>query len=272
MKIEPFPTLLPREIPFLDESPLAPQRVVAWYGVTPQPDLPVDQRLYEEALIAAAGRAGRRPGRAACAPMRARPSCARRPDCDVSFLLDFGRIHSGYPFIELEADGGEVIEVAVAEGIPGEWDATPPAQPRIDRERGARRAPLPLHRAPRRAALRALRVDGGALRAGDRAQRAARPAHPPRRLDLHALPGRAERGAFDCSDDAAEPAVGHRPLHAAAVHARRLGRLSGARAAPVARRRDRRVPRRPGGVRSRASTRSTGSSCATAPRASGPTG
>ena len=55
---------------------------------------------------------------------------------DVSFLLDFGRIHSGYPFIELEARGGEVVEVAVAEGIPGEWDVEPPAQPRISRDSG----------------------------------------------------------------------------------------------------------------------------------------
>ena len=49
---------------------------------------------------------------------------------DTCVLLDFGRIHSGYPFIELDASGGEVVELVSAEGIPGEWDAKPPASPR----------------------------------------------------------------------------------------------------------------------------------------------
>jgi hypothetical protein len=50
LKIEPFPTLLPRAIPFLAESLLAPVRVVASYAVVPNAELPVDRRLYEEAL------------------------------------------------------------------------------------------------------------------------------------------------------------------------------------------------------------------------------
>lgn len=134
MKIEPFPVLLPREIPFLDESPLIPARIVRWYGVTPQPDLPVDRRLYEEPLLPLP--AGLVDDPAALLMPDTRLTRVRTAlDCDVSFLLDFGRIHSGHPFIELEAAGGEVIEVAVAEGIDGDWDAEPPAQPRIDRER-----------------------------------------------------------------------------------------------------------------------------------------
>ena len=51
--------------------------------------------------------------------MTAPPRSARPTELDVSLLLDFGRIHSGYPFIELEARGGEVVDVAVAEGMPG---------------------------------------------------------------------------------------------------------------------------------------------------------
>jgi len=134
MKVEPFPLLLPREIPFLDESPLAPARLVAAYGVTPRPDLPVERRLYEEPLTALPP-ALVEDADALLTP-DARSTCVRTaPGCDISLLLDFGRIHSGYPFIELDAEGGEIIEVAVAEGIPGDWDAPPPAQPRIDRER-----------------------------------------------------------------------------------------------------------------------------------------
>ena len=135
LKIEPFPTLLPRTIPFLAESPVAPVRVVASYGAVPNAELPIDRRLYEETLQ----------------PLP--PWCVDRSDAllhaddsattvrtteehDVSLLLDFGRIHSGYPFIELEARGGEVVDVAVAEGLPGEWDAAPPAQPRLSRDGG----------------------------------------------------------------------------------------------------------------------------------------
>jgi len=134
MRIEPFPVLLPREIPFLDESPLAAARIVAWYGATPRPDLAADRRLYEEALTPLPIGLVDDPD-ALLAPDPRATRVRTTGECDVSFLLDFGRIHSGYPFIELEADGGEVVEVAVAEGIPGDWETEPPTQPRIDRER-----------------------------------------------------------------------------------------------------------------------------------------
>ena len=42
--------MLFRSFPALVERPLAPVRLVAVYGVTPAPDLPLDRRLYEEAL------------------------------------------------------------------------------------------------------------------------------------------------------------------------------------------------------------------------------
>ena len=134
MITEPFPTLVPRAIPFLIESPLAPQRVAAWYAVSPQPELPVDRRLYEEPLQASPAGAVDQPD-ALLTPDTAATVVRTTPEHDVSCLLDFGRIHSGYPFIEIDAVGGEIIEVAVAEGIPGDWDADPPAVPRIDRER-----------------------------------------------------------------------------------------------------------------------------------------
>jgi hypothetical protein len=130
MTVEPFPALLPREIPFLAESALAPQRVLRWYGVVPRPADPVDERLYQEDLLEL-------PSELISAPdalLRADEAVTtvRTTDTlDVSAVLDFGRIHSGYPFIELEARGGEVVEVAVAEGMPGEWSDTPPARPRI---------------------------------------------------------------------------------------------------------------------------------------------
>jgi len=135
MKIEPFPTLLSREIPFLVESPLAPERVVRWYWVVPQPHLPVDQQLYDEALVPVSSNQVDAPD-ALLVPDEHATTVRTTAERDVALLLDFGRIHSGYPFIELEAAGGEVVDVAVAESIPGEWSAEKPEMPRLHREHG----------------------------------------------------------------------------------------------------------------------------------------
>lgn len=135
LKIEPFPTLVPRAIPFLAESPVAPARVVQWYGVVPDTELALERRLYEEMLQPLPDGAVDNPD--ALLQSDDNATTVRTVEgLDVSFLLDFGRIHSGYPSIELEARGGEVVEVAVAEGIPGEWDVAPPAQPRISKDSG----------------------------------------------------------------------------------------------------------------------------------------
>ena len=136
MKTEPFPTLIPRGIPFLEETPLAPKRVTRWYGVEPKPDLGVDQRLYQEPLVALpAGLV--EDGDALIGPDARATLVRTNARHDVSVLLDFGRIHSAYPFVELEARGDEVIELAAAEGIPGEWEPGGPTQPpRLDVARG----------------------------------------------------------------------------------------------------------------------------------------
>lgn len=133
MKTEPFPTLLPREIPFLHESPLAPERVLGWYAVVPSPDLAFERRLYEERLVDLPSALVDDPS-ALLSADETFTVVRTTPERDVCCLLDFGRIHTGHPFIEVDARGGEVIEIATAEGVPGEWEATPPALPRIDAE------------------------------------------------------------------------------------------------------------------------------------------
>jgi hypothetical protein len=37
-------------------------------------------------------------------------------------LFDFGQIHAAYPWVEIEAHGGEMVELAASEHLPGEWD------------------------------------------------------------------------------------------------------------------------------------------------------
>src|SRR6202007_1070181 len=36
-------------------------------------------------------------------------------------LLDFGKIMTGHPRIEIEARGGEIVEIACSESLPGEY-------------------------------------------------------------------------------------------------------------------------------------------------------
>jgi hypothetical protein len=197
MAIEPFPTLLPREIPFLAESPAAPQRALRWYGVVPRPADPVDQRLYQEELVELP------PGLVGDPDALLHPdercTTVRTAEIDVSVLLDFGRIHSGHPFIELDAHGGEVVEVAVAEGMPGEWSDAPLAQPRI--VKGQPPAPQIFRYTARPGVQRFERFEWAAVRYAQLTVRNA-----PRGLGIRHVGSTfthypAEpRGAFDCSD------------------------------------------------------------------------
>lgn len=131
--IEPFPTLLPRTIPALAETPLAPVRIVGLHGVRPDPGLPVDRRIYEETLVDLPAGLVADP-EALLADDQRFTTIVTRGDCEVAMLLAFEQRHTGYPFIEIEACGGEVIELAVAETIPGEYGPPPPGLRRIVRE------------------------------------------------------------------------------------------------------------------------------------------
>lgn len=132
--IEPFPTLVPREIPFGDESIVRAERIVDVAAVVPRADLPLEKRLYEEELVPLASGMVEDPE----ALLRENGVTVVRTTAahDVAVLLDFGRIHSGHPYVEIEARGGEVIEIAVAEGAPGEWNEPPAERPRITRDSG----------------------------------------------------------------------------------------------------------------------------------------
>ena len=272
MAVEPFPTLLPREIPFLAESPrrrrarpaLVRRRAAARAADRRPP-------LSRRRCVDAAGRAGRAIRRRCCAPTTRATMVRTTADAMLALVLDFGRIHSGYPFIELDARGGEIVEVAVAEGMPGEWDGTPPAQPRVV-EAPAAGAHVFRYMA-RPGAQRFERFEWAAVRYAQVTVRNAPHGLRIRHVGSTFTHYPAEpRGALRLLRSAADPAVGDRPLHAAAVHARRLGGLPRPRAAPVARRRDGRVRSSARSASARASTRSTASSCATPPRASVPTG
>ncbi len=130
--VEPFPTLLPRGIPMMLETPMAPCRVRASYGVLPLPALPLERRPYEETFTALPAGCVTEPD----ALLRDDPGLTvvrTTADRDVALLLEFDARHAGYPVIDLVAAGGEVVEVAVAETIPGEYSAAARAEPRLGR-------------------------------------------------------------------------------------------------------------------------------------------
>ncbi len=131
--IEPFTTLLPREIPPLVESARLPSRIVAVNSVVRRPDLGLDRRIYDEPLEPAPAEGVDDVG----AMLRDDESATvirTSADRDISVLVVFDRRHAGYPFVELDATGGEVIEIAAAETIPGEYGPQRAAPPRITRE------------------------------------------------------------------------------------------------------------------------------------------
>ncbi len=120
LDIQPFPSLIPREIPQLAESPVAPVELLAVHRLTPEPNLPLDKRIYTEA-VSGDGSAYVTNAKALLSADDSFTTITTPPGEDVALIISFDRLHSGYPFIELDAQGGEVIELAAAETLPGEY-------------------------------------------------------------------------------------------------------------------------------------------------------
>ena len=135
LETRPFPVLIPRGIPMLETRKVAAARIVWVRGLVPDPALPFHRRTYEEPLVEAPANA--LSGWDDLLKLDGGHAVVRtEPRRDVSILLDFGKIMTGRPWLEIEARGGEEIEIACAEGLPGEWrpegpppDARPKPKP-----------------------------------------------------------------------------------------------------------------------------------------------
>jgi alpha-L-rhamnosidase len=120
IETRPFPTLIPRGIPPLNEALLGAQRILWTAGHTPSPDLPVEARIYNEALCVLPEGAIR--DNAGLLKVHdATTIITTSPDADIGVVLDFGTIITGCPRIEVIALGDEIIEIAASEKLPGEW-------------------------------------------------------------------------------------------------------------------------------------------------------
>lgn len=126
LTVRPFPTLLPSGIPKMHEAFVHADRVVWAKGQISNPNLPLVKRLYNEALTPLPD--------GAIAQLDALlmldgtiTTITTNDTTDISILLDFGKIIAGRPYVELTALGGEMIEIACSEYLPGEWDAAGPS-------------------------------------------------------------------------------------------------------------------------------------------------
>ncbi|RKX83076.1 MAG: hypothetical protein DRP57_08630 [Spirochaetes bacterium] len=129
-RIEPFPVLMPSGIPEMRETSVKPNRVIRAYGVKPSPELPMDREIYDEVLTEPVPGQVENPDNMLFEG--GEPAILKTTnELDVSILIAFGKRHAGYPFIELEAVGGEVVEVAVSETLPGEYTNKKQYYPRI---------------------------------------------------------------------------------------------------------------------------------------------
>jgi alpha-L-rhamnosidase len=120
LETRPFPVLVPRGIPMLEQRKVAADRIVWIRGLVPDPNLPFHRRCYEEQLVAAPDGAVR--NEADLLRLQGGGAVIRtETGRDVTILLDFGKIMTGRPCFEIEARGGEEIEIACSESLPGEW-------------------------------------------------------------------------------------------------------------------------------------------------------
>jgi hypothetical protein len=130
--VRAFPTLIPRDIPQLTEAIVSPCHVLATYGVVPDPALAIDARLYGEQLQACSD-TSINDTKAMLSDDDAATFVRTTPGSDVGILLAFDKLHAGHPFIDFEAHGGEIIELAVAETHSGEFNDAAATMPRLQR-------------------------------------------------------------------------------------------------------------------------------------------
>ncbi len=115
MGIEPFPTLLPRIAPRPTERTL-PTDKLTWAAIGGGAEtLEFDQQIYRQTLSPAPAGTVELDD-AATGTLRVKTSGSGRS----VLQFEFDALHAGFAFLEVEAQGGEVIDIAVGERLSGD--------------------------------------------------------------------------------------------------------------------------------------------------------
>ena len=116
---EPFPNFLPNPLPPLEETVIAPESVRMVRAVAALPDLPVHRACYEEPFLEAEALV--EDAQALLAQDDRAAHVRHRSGEGVMILMRMPGLLSGYPLVEVDAKGGEIIDIAVAERLAGEF-------------------------------------------------------------------------------------------------------------------------------------------------------
>lgn len=113
MQTVPFPLLFPNPLPPLARE-FVPVALPYWIKRLGGSDLPIFRRPYEEVLLPLADDKVSETGDGW--------HIRTGTDDGVVMLFDMGKLHTGSVCFTLDAAGGEEIEIAVNEQLPGEWE------------------------------------------------------------------------------------------------------------------------------------------------------
>jgi hypothetical protein len=118
-KVTPFPFLYETYTPPLTQKEILPNNVLWARELIPNPNLPIKERMYAEELgevnIGIKNSIDKLLKNGTSAKVQT------NLDNDIAILFSFSPYQVGRPFIEIDAKGGEIIEIAISESIPGDY-------------------------------------------------------------------------------------------------------------------------------------------------------
>lgn len=198
-RLEPIAAVVPSGLSPLQEGDVAPSRVLGAWLVATHPALPVELQPWDQAFVSEAGPCVTNRD-ALLTPDTSAALVTTPPNADVVLIVEFDVNHAGRPFLEIDARGGEILDLLASERTLRECG--PEAGVSHGLTRVGVHAPLPALRYHARAGVQTFeRFDWTAVRTLQLVVRNA-----PLGVHIRHLGSRATRypttsaGAFACSD------------------------------------------------------------------------
>ncbi|MEK7661804.1 MAG: alpha-L-rhamnosidase N-terminal domain-containing protein [Pseudomonadota bacterium] len=118
-KVTPFPILIDNKTAPMHQEEILPSQHLWSKSVLPRPDLGIKERIYAEELCEAESEIVQ--GGHNLLSDNTTTIIKTVGASDTALLFGFSPYRVGRPFIEFEANGGEIIEFAISEKLPGEY-------------------------------------------------------------------------------------------------------------------------------------------------------